>query len=438
MAIDYQSAWTFAGDALNGTGGFSDGTNLDKFGREDDEDYAQRKSISEKEYENFVKSKVTKYNGYIYKDTPIRETKNTLIQTIVQDADRRGNDINVFMSSFTDNAKIRGVNLVLVDMPTDLGVDLNDQIERRLTPYLVEILPERVTSYKMDLFGNFEYVAYTDTIDLSTYEKEDVRDVTRYYDAEIWRVYEGDTIIEEGQHSLGVCPVLIFSENGKFQSTGEFYQIAGMSKKIYNLESEMKHLMRGQSFSLLTAQKTDGAAPDLEIGVHNVLYYTGTTSPDYISSDASQAAIYESKINAVKNSINAAAYDEPESSQKESGLAKEMRFQALNSSLAKYAQRLEGLERKMWAVCSKYLGMAKTDMIVVYNMDFNITDLESEIANLDAINSIVDLPLYRSAKLKKIVKSDLPSLEGEGIDALYLEIDNNAKESEMQTETTEE
>ncbi len=66
-----------------------------------------------------------------------------------------------------------------------------------------------------------------------------------------------------------------------------------------------------------------------------------------------------------------------------------------------------------------------------YNMDFNIIDLEEEIATLDSINSIVDLPQYRATKLKSIIKADLRSLEQDELNILYLEIDNMSKESEI-------
>ncbi len=58
-------------------------------------------------------------------------------------------------------------------------------------------------------------------------------------------------------------------------------------------------------------------------------------------------------------------------------------------------------------------------------MDFYITDLNLEIETLNGVDSIANLPLYKAAKLKGIVKEDLKSMEKDELDMIYDEIDTN-------------
>ncbi len=430
----YQDEWKFAGEAYNGEGGFADAEVLEQFSRESDDRFGERKDSSKREYENIFVSKVSRYVGYLYKQPPVRVTNSDVLGAIVNNIDRSGNTVDVFMSSFTKNAKVRGVNLMLIDETQDSAIDRKDQIDNQLLPYVVEILPERVTDYKIDAFGKFEYVAFSDVINESTYREEKKLEVIRYYDKEEWRVYDGDEIIDSGPHGLGVCPVLIFAEKGKFESTGEFTQIAGMSKKLFNLDSELKLLLRGQTFSILTIHSDKGAKPDIELGTNNALIYSGDKAPSFISSDVGQPKTYAEKIEETKASMDRVAYDVSGSNGRETAEALSIKFQSLNSSLNSFAQRVEDIERSAWNIICAKLQVNPEDISLFYNMDFDIIDIEKEISTLDSINSIVDLPLYRATKLKSIIKADLPSVDQEGMDALFMEVDNQAKESEVEVD----
>lgn len=228
--------------------------------------------------------------------------------------------------------------------------------------------------------------------------------------------------------------MLIFSEKGSFESIGEFGQLAGMSKKLYNLESEHKEMLRGQTFSLLTVWTEKGSKPDIKVGVDSALMYSGDHPPAFISSDAQQAEVYKGKISDVKQSMDRVAYDVSTTQANESGISLEIKFQGLNSSLSSFAQRVEDLERQAWDLVCEKLNITPESITITYNMEFAITDISREIEVLDGVNRIVDLPLYRSAKLKSIIKEDLKSVEMEELDAIFAEIDTMAKMSEINAE----
>jgi len=440
--IDYISEWQFIADAYNGTGGFYDGSYLDKFKRESDgtkdstdNAYGDRKDASKREYENIFQSKVSKYGGYLFKSPPMRQSDDKLIQGIYEDVNRQNESSDVFMSKFAGNAKARGVNCLLVDVPKEKATDRKDQLDKRLTPYFMEILPERITEYKLDRFGNFEYVAFSDTVDNSTYGNPKVDDIIRYYDKTEWRIYSsGGEIIDSAEHGFSKCPVLIFSESGEFESVGEFSQLAGMSKKLFNLDSELKLLLRGQTFSILTIWTEAGSSPTINLGIDNALLYSGDHPPSYISSDVAQAKTYEDKITEVKKSMDRVAYDTSTTEAKESGIALSIKFEGLNSSLNSFAQKMENLEREAWDLVCENLNMNKETISIVYNMEFSIIDIYGEIDILDSINAIVDLPQYKATKLKSIIREDLKGFEDDVMLGIYDEIDTLAKIAEAPTD----
>jgi hypothetical protein len=423
--MNYTGEWKFAGEAYTGSGAFSDGTALEKFSRETDENFKRRKQSATREYENIFLSKVNRYVGYLFSRPPTRKTDSEVLGIIKDDIDGAGNDADVFFSSFSKNAKVRGVNLCLVESPQEISSNLKAQLENRELPYLVEILPERVVEYQLDKFGRFEFVAFSDTITTGGYGEQKSKEVTRYYDKSVWAIYDGKNIIESAAHGLAECPVMIFSESGKFESIGEFTQIAGMSKRLYNLASEIGLMLRSQTFSILTIWTEKGSKPDISLGTDNALHYSGDKPPMFISSDSSQAQTYETRIGKVREAIDRVAYDVTTGEASESGISLEIKFQGLNSSLNSFAKRLEDFEQRIWWVICQKVGLKEDSISVSYEANFSIKDVQSSLDVLTAINSIADLPQYKAAKLASIVKDDLRGVNSETLDIVVDEIVTN-------------
>lgn len=419
--------YAFIREAYLGSGGFSDGSYIDKFPRESDEKYKERKKIAY--YTNLFASKINRYIGYLYKTAPVRTTSNNLIRAVFDDVDSRGNSIDVFMSSFAKNAKALGSNLLLIDMPKELPSNLKEQIESRSLPYFVEVEPHTVVKYKMDKFGNFEYVSFRSTIDNSTYDEDDIRQVVRYYDRTEWRVYEDDKIIERGSHNLGVCPVVSFGENGSFPDIGEFNQIAHLQKRHYNLKSELDEILRGQTFSLLTVNADNPSDVELKLSTDNALIYgKDMNEPNFIAPKSDSASIYQKEIQAIEDTINKIAYDISTNQSQESGIALDIKFQGLNGSLSNFAMRLEDFEIRAFEIVARYLGVQNANIAIKYPKTFNIVDVEKEIATLAEIKALgYTLPTYEKLKLKQIIANDLNSVANDDLSEISVEIEDELK-----------
>ena len=420
------SDYSFYKDAYNGSGGFLDGSYIDKFPRESDEKYTERQKIAY--YTNMFTSKVNRYNGYLFKTAPVRMSSNSLMRQIFDDVDNKGNSANVFMSNFAKNSKALGSNLILIDMPKNIPTTLKEQIDARAVPYFVEIAIDSVDKYKIDKFGNFDYISFKDTIDNSTFEEDDVIDVIRYYDKTTWKVIADDKVIEQGEHNLGVCPVVSFGENGVFPDSGEFSQIAHLQKRHYNLKSELDEILRGQTFSLLTINADVPSDVEIKLSTDNAIAYgKDMKAPSFVSPDSSSAAIYQKEIESVENAISKIAYDLTTNNSQESGIALDIKFQGLNGSLSNFAMRMQDLESNAFDIVCKYLGITN-DVTVEYPKVFSIVDVEKEISILGEVKALgYTLPKYEQLKLQQIVANDLNSVNIEDVDVINGEIEDALK-----------
>ena len=419
--------WMFAKEAFEGSGGFADGSYIDKYPRESDNKYEERQKIAY--YENLFASKVNRYIGHLFKQTPTRSSKNIMIQNIFDDIDNKGDNIDIFMSNFAKNAKVRGVNLILIDMPKNIASNLKEQLDNRILPYFVEILPERVTDYKIDKFGKFEYIAFSDTIDKSTLEKKEIQEITRYYDKTKWAVFDkNNKVIEEGEHNLGACPVLIFSETGDFPVIGEFTQIAALAKRHYNLQSELDEILRSQTFSILTIQADNPSDVEIKLSTDNAIAYQKEVQrPDFIAPPAAPAETYQTKIKGIEAQIDKIAFDINTNQAQESGIALDIKFQGLNASLSNFALRLNDLENRAFDIICRYLNI-NNDVTITYPKTFSIIDTQKEITVLQEMKETVNSPTYFKLKAMQIISNDLNTIDPADFAAIASEVEDSFKE----------
>ena len=426
--MTHSESWAFANEAYEGSGGFDDKSYIDKHTRESDDKYSERKKIAY--YSNKFVQKISRYNGYLFKNNPIRSSSNKMVEAVFADCDNTGNSMDIFMSSFAKGAKVRGTGIVLIDMPSDMPDNAQSQIEERALPYFVDIKPEDITSYKLDKFGNFVWVAYADTLDNSTFEEEDIVNITRYYDALEWRILdEDDSVLESGSHSLGICPVIFFGENGVFPDIGEFTQVAKIAKDHFNESSEMRDIMRSQTFSILTLQADNPSDVTLTLSTDNAIKYgSGMERPGFISPDSAPVDAYKEKLIALEDNMNEICYDLSTNLSDESGIALDIKFQGLNGSLSNFAQRLQGFELALFEVVCLYLGV-NNDVEVLYPKEFNIIDTTQEIATLASIKELgYTLPNYETTKVQQIIGSDLSNVSQDQMNIILAEIEDGLKE----------
>jgi hypothetical protein len=431
--------YQFIAHALDGSGGFRPKVWIDREGlnpklsgpsflvrypRESAEKFARRNEVAW--YRNFLKPACVRFAGYLAKKPPRRALDHPLLTALSDDCDWQGNSLDVFWSTFAVETKARGSMLLLVDMPQAVPPDRASQIEQRAFPYLAPIPPERVVDYTLNVQGLFESVAIAST---AQYQGQTI-DVWRVWDTAEWRVQRpGETgeVLESGIHGLGLCPVLAFTESGSFPDYGDFEQIAVLSRRYFNAASERDEILRGQTFSLLTYQIPPEAPPaDLvavteTVGVSNMLIHNGDT-PAFIAPPDGPATIYNEVIAGLEEAIRRIAMTVEQPTQAESGIALTIRFQELNSALARFARRMEDLERRMWDLACRWLSIQnRTES--VWPKSFELADVGQELTVLQQMQAAGFPDAVIREGMKAVVGLQFATAEAETMDAIIAAID---------------
>ena len=452
--MDYQkiNRFRFLADALHGGGGFAPQVEYDSSGelmrpskitgpcyivphpRESQSKYAARVACAV--YENHLRQACERFAAYLSRKSPSRQgVDSDLAAAFLRDADGAGNSLDAVMHSLCVETKARGTMLVLVDLPkyteaASLAEALSGS--RRAIPYLLPIKPETLADYELDDLGRLHSVSVRST----RREGGKALDVVRRWTPTRWAVLQDGVVIDEGEHQFGACPVLALTEDGSpFPHVGKYAQIADLSRLLFNRASELDEILRGQTFSVLTLQvppevhnpAQSAQEATAQIGVHSLLVHQGDT-PAFIAPDSGPAATYMSRIAAAQSAIDRIGMETASQpgQQQESGLARKMRFEALNADLASFARALQDLESKVWHLFHTELGAAN-GVKVQYPTDYNLTDTASELDILALLQATGHPDAVLDEKRRSIVQTEFDRADPDTLAALLASIDESAQ-----------
>ena len=414
----------FLADALHGRGGFADGSYLIKYPREGDKKYERRKEIAW--YSNPMSQACNRFVGFIKKRPVTRDISGEFLEQFAKDCSWRGDSIGGFWSRFMMEAKARGGMVLLVEMPKKLPKDKASQVKERAFPYLVPINPEDIEDYRLDERGQLAMLEMPG-------EDKNGKPVIRGWDDQRWYIKREGKKIDGGDHGLGRCPAIAFSETGKFMEPGQFAPIAHLSKRLYNMQSELDELLRSQTFSLLTypvdpqelsnfVQGDDVKAVAETIGTENMIVHGAGAQPGFLSPDATPTEAYYKAIDMIMRRIDEVSLNVQPPQQQESGIAMQLRFQLLNASLSSFAARMQDFENLMWDIVIAWLKSSGTASST-WATDYSLADMQTEISTLQQMQMAGAPDSYIKEKMKQLVSLDLGSSNQELISQINSEID---------------
>lgn len=457
MPNDSASRFQFIGHALRGDGPFrpqvsvlSEGataqlageTVLVRYPRESALKFARRNDVAF--YTSPLMRACTRFVGHLSAKTPQRELPGDMFPLVADDVDGKGSAIDVFWGQFMVDAKARGCMLLQVDMPLNPGENRAQQIAERRVPAWISIAPESVTDFALGDDGKFDFVEYS-----GTFEKPDKTRVTCtwHFDREAWRAFDDKkNTLAEDVHPLGECPVLIFTEGGDFPTFGPFSPIADIARRLINAESELDEILRSQTFSLLHLNVPD-TSTDIEklsaakvageaIGTHNLLVHTGA-APGFIAPPDGPARVYLDRIQGLHAQIAEVGLDVATVNQQESGLAMRLRFAQINAELARFAGRMEDLERRAWELSRRWLQMQAAP-VIQWTRDYNLADVEQELRILTEMQGAAMPAPVIAEQQRRIVSVQFGGLEQDTLDAINLAIDERMHEPRVMPATPEQ
>jgi hypothetical protein len=417
--LTYKDKWLMAHNAYFEEGGFADGSYIDKFKKEDDEDYKKRCEMAT--YINYIKPKVEEFTSYIFKEAIRREFKNKNLQTALSKLD-------TFIKDTAPQLLIRGCGFVLVNLPK------KESFEEQLNSFQLEfIAPEKIKQIQIAKNNIIEWIIIEEKVIEKTPFKGDTEVVYEYYyDSEGYLFKKNGKEIDKGTYAIKFCPVLMFSENNKFPTVGKFTQIAELTKDIYNKESEENEVLREQAVSILAVpiadindairETEDGEQPSFNRKADSIMFYTGNGTPGYIAPSNTPTEMINRRIEKQEKRIEDLSKNPRIGLGTEAAEALKIRYNSLNSSVKFYAHRLQELEKAICVMSCKWLNIKEDSFTVEYPKSYNIATIQEELEVYSVLNEIIDSQTYRVEKKKEIISLDLPNISDEVKEKIFKEL----------------
>ena len=424
-------------DAYEGKGGFLDGRYLIPHPRESKEKFQARVKFTR--YPNYVKKIVDSYLSHLFKKSPVRSIETQEYQEFIQDVDKQGTYIDDYMRKSFKLAMIVGTIFIIVDKPPGKAKTKLEEKELDLRPYLATRLPSQVYKHSFDQFGRLASITFREN-------QPDGTIIYRYFDTEKWIIStdpEQKEIEGEGKHNLGVVPVVPLHSTDpllptSLTATPWILDVANLNFDLYNALSELRELLRNQTFSIFTIPvKEQGDAEklkDLTISTENAIPYNpeGGGKPDYVAPPPDPAEIYMKYIEKLIDHIYRLANLEFTGGVQKSGIAKEYDWLEFNRTLTSFALQCEQAEYRIAELVCRWQEV-EFEGYIQYPRDFAVKDLAEELEiGMNAITAQI-LPPTGVVELKKKLTRDIL---GEFIDDRLLSQMDEEIEKEGQAYTT--
>ncbi len=441
--------WRQLVDVREGLGGFQDGTYLRAHPREWQDYTAVAPAIPTKKllarralasYENFAATIIDSKKSALFRENPTRRLKDGKIEDAPltewwYDVDKRGHSIERFFSDAWDVAATLGH--VYIYMDRDAGA-APDNAADALHPYLSVYTPLDVPDWIEDTSGNLVAVKFLEAAPRDGFETPikaanyRVRVVTTEY----WALYESTgKLLEggptEGAHRMGCLPVVRLFAQRRPLVPGIGQSVLHDPKlfiDLYNLLSELRELLRSQTFSVLNVPL--GAGQDaLSVEDAKAMLGTSTGTEDvlfsghpaqFIAADASNVTAYQEEIlRRMRNIYRLAAIQwEADSKDAESTGSLKLKREDMNQRLSYYADELEHTDYRLtelWyaAMYGAELGATKYDqdeVTIDYPDTFEATPFEIVLQQAQSALTLGMPSEFLKLLRKSLVGKFLPDL----------------------------
>lgn len=364
-----QPVWQKLRDVREGTGGFIDGTYLVAHPREW-QDYASesprtptkklkaRRAIAS--YENFAKTIVLALKDALTREQPTRRigdgtsTEPTRLEEFWDNVDGAGTHIDDFMATCWDLAATFGhVFLYLDRAPVEIeGVTAADDP----LPFVRVYTPLDAWDWLVDDMGEMSAIKFAEFAPRATLQdayRTDVR--LRVIDRKEWKLFDQKgNLVSQGEHGMGRLPVIPLFASRRPMEPHVGDSVLGdpnLYIDLFNLISEIRELLRNQTFSILNIPLGTGdqamtvdqamALAGTSKGTDNVLF--SGLAAQFIQADAANITAYhaemERKLRAIYRMV--AIPWESDSQDAEAEGSMKLKREDMNQRLAGYADELE-------------------------------------------------------------------------------------------------
>lgn len=432
-------------------------------------------------YENFGGKIIDQMKAALFREEPIRrvgepgqETQERPIEAWWKNIERRttrsrtmpalapiGQDrttstgaartsIRKFWPQAWDAAATFGHMFVVMDRP--VGPSAPTQADQS-QPFLRMYTPLDAVDWLLDDQGNLVQIKFLEMVQRTSLEDVErvinfnIRTFTETY----WALYSRDGVLIDGgpvhgQHQMGRVPVVVL-----YAKRRNLVPLIGhsvlddpqMYVDVYNLTSEIRELLRNQTFGILNVQL--GAEENLEdaktmmgsaVGSENVLFSRGKA--DYISPAAENIKAHQEERTSLIRMIyrlSAIAWEADMKDAEAHGSLK-LKREDLNQMLSAFADELERSELEIAELFYRatygpdaWEARMETDQVVIrYPETFDSTPFDVVLAQAEAALALGMPPSFSKELKKRLVVKFLPDLPQKTLDQINTEIDNGTVE----------
>lgn len=364
-----------------------------------------------------------------------------------KDVDLAGSSMNDFMKKVHQRANLFGMCYVAVDMPPKQEA-VNTEYQRKahnVRPYSYVIDPTRVTNWAFDDLGQLSWIRWTedppdqeDALASRSTEK-----VLRYrtWTRKKWYLHEvtGTSKVqqlESADHTLGRVPVTIVRMRDSVireeMGTSLMHDIAPLNKAIYQWTSLLDEDLYQKAMNLLVVQSTpaDENAP-IVISSNNVLEYSGTVPPSFISPSSMPTQMILDAITRIQSEIFRMAKVSEQDSGAGTGIAKAFGFNETNQMLAQQADVLERAEIDIHRVHELWMNKEWTGMID-YPEEFGVELFQDELDVMEKSTQAILSDRFKLLMQARLVRKFLSKEDEKIIQSIIDEI--KTKIDEMKAE----
>lgn len=424
--------------------------NLFKHPKEDLKDYRDR--LMQSYYYNFCAPIIDIYTEHLFKEPIIEDWEDikVSVENRINNVDRQDSSLLEFRKNISELSQCYGHIFVVCDTPQIQAVrSLGEKIDTGAFPYFSIFHPQNVVNWALDEYGSPYWVLLRErresNIDVFNFDVKNV-DTCIYYllTRDEWIIYDSDgKEINRVTHGLGMVPITCFfdrrsKKERNFLGISVLSDIAFISRDVYNSCSELKQILRDQTFAFLALQGDANEYDKISVGTHKgLLYPEGRNPPAYISPASSNAEVYFNHIDRQITKIFQMAKLQPGSAEfegqtavQQSGVAKAWDFNQTNSALAKKAGNMEDGEMKLWRIFAAYEGKKEFKGLVSYPKEFSVKSL---LDDLDEAERLIKMQISESFDFeikKAIIKKKFPRMQEKDIKQMYDEIKTSKPEEQ--------
>lgn len=394
-------------------------------------------------YENVAETILAQQLGALFLHDPSRtfaaKVTNPRVSEWWEDIDGANTSASDFMRRWWVSAAVMGHAVALVDKPASEAKTAADVPLPIIRAYSALDLID----WLVDDRGQLVAVKLLEAAPRTTFETvsqpvERVRIVTETE----WAVYERGALVEGGEHGFGRLPVVMLYGKRRVLTPIIGKSVQGdpsLYIDLYNLTSEVRELLRNQTFSVLNVPigTESNASVDREKGLIGQTTGTGnimfSSQPaTYISPSSDNATVYHDHIDRLARMIyrlTSSAWDS-DSRDAESAYSRKLKRTEQDQTLAKFAGEMQSAEMALLELVYRGLYGDRWEKqwqsdspTVAYSTQFEPPDIESIAASV-ADTLAIDLGETATKEVKKrFVRVVLRGVEPDTQIAIDKEID---------------